>query len=373
MPNSNAIVASVVRFEPALDRPPAELLRSERGLSVELADGRRVRLDPANPRSPGFAQLLDGARQRGIPVYLETDPTTSSITRLLFPYVARVTGIRPDDEKTLSVELHPSHARHVLRRDQPDFGELQEQLSAALHSGQPVIVTGDDAHVIIDVRPFSSGPHGPLPPLPGPSPMPRNWIKELLGRLWCFPRWPRCWFRCSSIARAQQVFNAMNATSCDPLTVPAPCIPFLYPDDGCWARASEMCRLMINMGLSPRKVWIQASTRLHANTRNNPNCFVEWRWHVAPTLCVCGPFPFLFRSMVIDPSLFSTPVTKATWKGVQGDPNASLTNTDASIYYLWGSVTDPTYTLTDRDLAFYRLALQARALQVGPPPYANCP
>jgi hypothetical protein len=61
MPNPNAIVSAVVRFEPALDRSPAELLRSEGGLSVELAEGRRVRLDPANSRSVGFAQLLEGA------------------------------------------------------------------------------------------------------------------------------------------------------------------------------------------------------------------------------------------------------------------------------------------------------------------------
>jgi hypothetical protein len=373
MPSPNVIVSAVAGFEPALDRPPAELLRSERGLSVVLAEGRRVRLDPTNPRSVGFAQVLEGARRQGLPVYVETDLATSSMTRLLVPYVARVTAVRPENDKALVVELLPSHARHMLRRDRPDFGELEEQLKAALRSGQPVIVTGDDAHNIIDVRPFRPGPDGPPPPLPGPGPLPPSWFRRLMRSLWRFPWWPRCWFGCSSMARAQQVFNAMSATSCDPLTVPPPCIPFLYPDDGCWARAHEMCRLMINMSMSPRKVWIQASTRLHVNTRNNPNCYVEWGWHVAPTLCVWGPFPFLFRSMVIDPSLFSTPVTKATWKGVQGDPNASLTDTDASIYYLWGSVTDPTYSQTNYYLAVYRLVLQTRALQFGPPPYANCP
>jgi len=77
--------------------------------------------------------------------------------------------------------------------------------------------------------------------------------------------------------------------------------------------------------------------------------------------------------MVIDPSLFTTPVSKATWRGIQGDPNATLTDTDASIYYLWGSVTDPTYARTNHYLAFYRLQLINRSLQHGPPPYANCP
>jgi len=172
-----------------------------------------------------------------------------------------------------------------------------------------------------------------------------------------------------SATNAQQVFDAMNATSCDPLTVPAPCIPFLYPDDGCWARAHEMCRLMINMGLTPKKVWIQGS--LYVSTRNKPNCYVQWYWHVAPTLCVRGPGVFQTQHMVIDPSLFTTPVSKPTWKGVQGDPNATLSDTDASDY-LWGN-TDPNYVQTNYFLAIYRLQLQNRALQQGPPPYANCP
>jgi hypothetical protein len=165
------------------------------------------------------------------------------------------------------------------------------------------------------------------------------------------------------------VFDAMAATSCNPQTVPPPCIPFLYPDDGCWARAHEMCRLMIGMGLSPRKVWIQGS--LHVSTKNNPSCNVYWVWHVAPTLCVCGPRFWQSQDMVIDPSLFTTPVTKSGWKGVQGDPGATLTDTDASDF-LWGA-TDPNYVQTNQTLAYYRLQLQNRSVQNGPPPYANCP
>jgi hypothetical protein len=160
----------------------------------------------------------------------------------------------------------------------------------------------------------------------------------------------------------------MSATSCDPLTVPPPCIPFLFPDDGCWGRAHEMCRLMIAMGLSPRKVWIDSSENhiLHVDTKNNLKCFVEWYWHVAPTLCVQG------RTMVIDPSLFTTPVSVATWKSVQNDPAATLTFTDAS-FFTEGGGTDPTYSATNAVLAYYRLALQTRSIQFGPPPYANCP
>ncbi len=375
MPDPNATVSTVIRIEPPLERPAAELLRAEGGLSVELEEGRRARLDPDDPRSVGFAQILDGLSKQRLPVYLEVDPETSAVTRLLIPHVTRVVGIRPIDVGVLGVELELSHARHVLRRGAPDFEELERQLRETLESGASVILTETDEHEIIDVRAYTPGPEGPPRPFPRPELPPRlrwpwSWIKELLG-LWRWPWWPWWWFRCMSATKAQQVFDAMNATSCDPLTVPPPCIPFLYPDDGCWGRAHEMCRLMLNMGLKPKKVWIQGT--LYVSTKNNPSCGVWWGWHVAPTLCVRGPGLFQTQEMVIDPSLFATPVSRATWKGVQEDPNATLTDSDASIFYLWGSITDPTYAQTNQVLALYRLQLQNRAIQQGPPPYANCP
>lgn len=358
MPNPNAVVSRVVRLEE---------------FSVELEGERRVRLEQADPRSARLAQILNDLARQQLPVYLEVDPETSVITRLLIPHVARVARL-DTTEDGYEVELEFSHARHFLLRSSPDFAELERLLREALQSRAPVIVTEDDVHRIIHVRPFRPGPDGRLPPSlqpPPPAPSLLRWLRNLLNRVYLWQWWPWWCWRCMSLSRAQQVFDAMSATSCDPLTVPAPCIPFLYPDDGCWARAHEMCRLIIGMGLAPKKVWIQGS--LYVSTRNNPNCYVQWGWHVAPTLCVRGPGFWRTQPMVIDPSLFQSPVSRATWKGVQGDPAASLTDTGASIYYLWGSVTDPTYTQTNYYLAFYRLQLQNRAVQDGPPPYANCP
>jgi hypothetical protein len=339
-----------------------------------------VRLDPANERSAGFAQILDGLSKLRLPVYLEIDPATNAVTRILVPHVARVIGVTPADQGRLDVELDASHARHVLRPGDPDADDLERRLREALKSGKPVVLVEDDAHNIIEVRAFTPAPEVPLPPFP-PIPFPRPklpprypWPLNWIWWIWCWIKWPWWWFCCLWKTKAQQVFDAMAATTCNPLTVPPPCIPFLYPDDGCWARAHEMCRLMINMGLPPRKVWIDHSqgNLLHVNTKNNPQCFVEWGWHVAPTLCVRGPKWFQMQRMVIDPSLFTTPVSEATWKGVQGDPGATLTDTDASVFWHGGG-TDPNYTNSNAILAQYRLALQTRSLQVGPPPYANCP
>ena len=121
MANPNAIVSIVIRS-----------LRDERGPSVELENGRHARLNPADRRSAGFAQILDGLRDRKLPVYLEVDPATSAITRLLIPHVTRIAGVQPIEEGSLAVELELSQARHLLRRGQPDFAELERQLRDAV-------------------------------------------------------------------------------------------------------------------------------------------------------------------------------------------------------------------------------------------------
>jgi hypothetical protein len=367
MPNPNAVVANVLRVEP----PPEAGDRRER--TVVLEGERQARLDPGNPRSAGFAQILDGVRKMGTPVYVELDPATSAITRILIPDVTRVIGLRESNDGLL-VDVQFSHALHLLRRGAEDYNQLEAALRESLRTGDLVTMTESDEHEILDVRAYKPGPEGPPVPFPkigppGKIPPARPWYEVL--QIWRWLCWILWWWCCISPTRAQQVFDAMAATTCDPLTVPAPCIPFLYPDDGCWARAHEMRRLMVNMGLSPNKVWIQGT--LHVNTRNNPQCFVNWGWHVAPTLCVRGPGWFQTQDMVIDPSLFTTPVDEPTWKGVQGDPSATLTPSDGSIYYYWGYETDPTYSKTNFQLNKYRLKLQARAVQYGPPPYANCP
>jgi hypothetical protein len=386
MPDPNAILSTVRRLDPPLDQAPEVLVRREGGLTVELADGRRLRLDPENPRSAGFATVLDGLRQQGLPVYLEVDPESSYIEQVRIPHVTRVVDIRPGEDG-LDVHIEMSHARHLLRRGAPDFDALERRLRESMRGGGVVVLVEDDAHQILDVREFTPGPDSPLPPLP-PFPRPElprwpwplRWLRELLRRIWFWRCWPWWWFRrrCMSPAAAQQLFDTLAATSCNPLTVPPPCIPFMYPDDGCWGRAHEMCRLMTLQGVTPRKVWIERADPglLHVDTSNHPNCFVQWWWHVAPTVCVrrWRWFWCWGREMVMDPSMFTTPVTKAVWKAAQNNPGATLTDSHWTIFYLWGSLTDPTFAQTNQVLATYRLQLQLRSQgPAGPPPYANCP
>jgi hypothetical protein len=381
MPKKNALVSTFVRFDAKPEQLTAQALRASPELTFELEGGTHVRLDPENPRSLAYARVLAGLSQQGLPVYLELDEESSFVTHLLIPHVTRVAQITESSDGSLEVLLEFSSARHRLPKASPDFAQFAEQLREAIRLATPLLLTEDDAHEILDLRaykPSPDGPEVPLPPFPRQPPKipkielkPKSWLKELLIRIWYWCWWPWWWFgcKCISLTKAQQAFDAMNATSCDPTTVPAPCIPFLYPDDGCWGRAHEMCRLMIAMGLSPKKVWIQGS--LHVVSANKPDCNVYWGWHVAPTLCVRTSL-FRTKTMVIDPALFPNPVDISTWKGKQGDPGAVLTESEAEIFYLFSNSTDPTYSQTNTVLSTYRLYLQNRTIQYGPPPYAAC-
>lgn len=371
MATPQIIVARQVRVQVPREQELAQAAR-DGDIEIIVDEERAVRLLAGQERSAGYAQVLAGLERLGRPVYLEVDPDTGAIGLLRVPDVGRVTQLRETPDG-VEFEIDSSHGRFLLDKGNERSAPLFEVLARAKEGGQPLILTTDDRREVIDARFFDGGPDaGPRPDLPFPRPQRAlDWHAFVEWRIWPWNWWAR---GCVSLAYAQQVFNQMSATTCAPLTVPAPCIPFLYPDDGCWGRAHEMCRLMSAMGLAPRKVWIQGA--LHTLTRNNPNCFVNWGWHVAPTLCVRRSSPWWAwwwnsQTMVIDPSLFTSPVSTAQWKSVQGDANAALTYTVASDF-LFGQ-TDPTYSQTNFVLATYRLALQTRAINTGPPPYANCP
>jgi len=379
MPNPNAVVASVVGFDAPPDRPVSALLRERRQVAVELGDGTRARLDPGDPKSEGFAQLLDRLRTRRYPVYLEIDPTTSLITQLRIPRVARVANLQTDADGSLGVHLRFSHLRHRVPRDAADFAELERELRDALSTGRVVIVTEDFERNIIDVREFRPGPDGPLPPWPEPRPEPRpSWLRRLIKQVWtaiASSNWflPVLWLNSLTPAQAQQIFDAMNATSCDPYTAPPPCIPFTYPEDGCWARAHEMYRLMLEMGYLPRKIWNAGA--LVVTSPNTPACGpLIWVFHVAPTLRVRGPQLLQTVHMVFDPSLFNTPVTKTVWQAKQSDETSILEETDGWVcwHHEDESLPDPNYEETNFQLWLHRSLLMERTLIYGPPPFA-CP
>lgn len=377
-PPEIAVSAQVRIVPPLAGREPEAAMAAEE-IRIELEDERQIRLDPDDERSPGFVRVIQSLEDGGRPAAFELD-TEERIRRVFIPHVSPVVRVLRLAAGVLSVELAASHARHTLRDTHPDFETFAQLLEEAAGSGAIVIVTEDDSHDILDVR-IHDVPHG-RPEVTRPQVR-----KSFLARIYdWFVRWIRCscsfpwgWCRAISRSRAQQIFTDLAARTCNPVTPSAPCITFNYPDDGCWGRAHEIGRLMVEEGLKPCKVWIEGN--LNVKTANHPSCEVFWIWHVAPTHCVRGSgiFGWLkIRTMVFDPALFSGPVTKSEWKSVQSDSNATLTTSSWTIFYLWGSgsgtswfsLTDPSFTQTNSVLAHYRTVLLNRTINFGPPPYA---
>lgn len=149
MANPDTIVGQISRIDPPLGIRAA----SPAGRTVHFSDGRTVRLDPGNPYSISYGEILDDMRQAGIPVYVECDPKTGAITQLRVPLVVTVSDIVRTESGQLLVDLEISSARHTLSPANPDFNRLLAALEEARQHHTQVIVTETDDHEIIDVRP----------------------------------------------------------------------------------------------------------------------------------------------------------------------------------------------------------------------------
>lgn len=353
MPGHDVIVGLLRAVPEAREAAPGGRAQVE----VAFEAGGAARIDTADPRAGAWIAALSTMRESGIPAYVETDADTGLVTEVLVPIVVRVGDIR-DAGDALEVELVISEARHWLPRSAPGFAEMLRTLEQARAQGAAVLVTERvDEHVIVDVRPL---PDEIAPPPavtehePEPPPVAETHAPPV------------------SLAVANQMFAMLNGRTCCSSGPAAPCIPFTFPDDGCWGRAHEMCRLMAAQGVASDKVWIYGGLRV--SSANKPDCVVRWGWHVAPTLPVT--IGSSTQTYVIDPALFTSPVPRATWAGVQGDPNAQLVPSGSDVFYRGfdGYVQyDPTYSETNTVLARYRAQLQLRsASSSGPPPYPQC-
>src|SRR5260370_18687309 len=147
----NAIVALIVRIEPSVEKLSADeaFRRHPDGFSIVFEGDQTARLYPGD-RAAGILQILEGLRQLRTPAYVEVDPQTKGIVHLLIPLVTRVARIVESVAEDLRVELTASHARHLLKRESPDFGSLLETLRAAQAKNAPLVVTETDTHEIID-------------------------------------------------------------------------------------------------------------------------------------------------------------------------------------------------------------------------------
>lgn len=346
-------------------------------VDVVFANGETTSLDPHHPLSVGYAEILEDLRIAKIPGYVELDAKTRSISRLLIPIQVKVAALAKIDGGNVAVGLEISHAQHILKKANSQFTHLLGILEEAKKTGATILVTDTDDHEIIDVRFWETieSAHEAVALELATEAFSSEVLEfahptDQAGGLISGITVP---FMLPAISpqRLNQLFSWLASKSCNPRTVPPPCIPFLYPDDGCWGRAHEMARLIVSVGNVPGKVWNYGN--LHANTRNNPNCYVNWGWHVAPILAVTGWREFA----VIDPSMFSSPVTVSQWKAAQGDPASQIVYTAWQVFYRSRDgktiIYDPNFSQTAQVLATYRARLKTRSLSPsGPPPYVRC-
>lgn len=365
MYSQNKLIDAIRSFSPAREKwvaKPAEDLPEK--VTVHFKMGQTGLLDMKNPRAVLWAKRIEELERANQPVYVEIDEETNIITNVRVPRVFRVEGLDEDEHGNLMVRLQPSSAIHILLRSDPNFESMQASLQAANDDGSERLITETrDEHEIIDVsepEEGSRGLSGPAPPQPDDPPV--------------------------SEARALEVFNNMNGDSCNPCNPSSDCIPFLYPDDGCWIRAHIMCHLMrtggpdttTNPPEDPEKIWLTASSgnRLDPITANHPDCRIPpngWGWHVAPTLLVS--LPGGDEKRVIDPSLSPTPVSIADWISLQRDPAAIPTPTPWTDYSWIGDTRSVSLAQAHQAMQYYRDELRDRCQDIGPPPYSctrNC-
>jgi hypothetical protein len=207
MPNPNALVDFIV---PA----PLEAVRTARDagaryVTISFQAGRSGQLDLSKPHATVWASVLDSMQQSNLPVYVEIDPGTNEITNLLVPLIVGVESITPVTDG-MEVTLLISHAKHFLRRSNPDFEQLLAVLERARADQTLVAVTETEGHDIIDVRPLAG-----TPPTMRRDRPPEPTVGLVRLRLSRWRRRSRCltWWRLRSVAQRPLQLPAFRSTT----------------------------------------------------------------------------------------------------------------------------------------------------------------
>lgn len=129
-------------------------------LAVTFGRGRIAVLDLTEHRAAVWAEVLDSLRESGEPAYVEIDPETQHITELLLPAPYTVEYLERSREG-FEVGLVISHAKHFVRRSNPEFEEIIHLLRRAQDERFRVLVTETlDTHEIVNVQPLDAFEEG---------------------------------------------------------------------------------------------------------------------------------------------------------------------------------------------------------------------
>lgn len=203
---------------------------------------------------------------------------------------------------------------------------------------------------------------------------------NIVGHHLKWPPFKLCTKVIPNYKKAKEIFDFCASLSCHLPGPPAiaPCIPFQYVIDGCYARAHQMRRIITTKyRYCCEKVFsfaTEGNDTLAVKADKWGGCCVQWWYHVAPLVRVrikVRPYPPYIKkaltfdlAMVIDPGMFDKPVLLSTWLAAQQNttcaPTAHVTSYSiqpGSAYtpsFGGGFTTDPAYTATEARLIAYR-------------------
>ena len=173
---------------------------------------------------------------------------------------------------------------------------------------------------------------------------------------------------------AQDLFDFLQDNSVTAANQSPSLIPYSFVLDGCRERAHKAADMMLqHKKMETEKVWLRAKTGYmlkKVETDRYPSCAVEWDYHVANAVFTGNGY------LVLDPSLFSRPVSLSTWRQKLDSGHTLLYKTSWQVFDIRASHcrldSDPQLVRTNRNLDMYTINLILQWYYFGFPPYSCC-
>lgn len=302
-----------------------------------------------------------------------TERISSKAPDVVVTSVAKVTDIAGG----LEILFNERHAVYVIYSGNPRYQEVSNTARQALALGKPIKLTSTQSGTITNLTWPSSGETAAylewytnnLIDVDTARKLNLAQIDPVAFNMAINQKWKalNLCYAISNFAAVQALFNYCKQQTCG--TVPTqvtPCIPFSYVRDGCFSRAHKM-RYIIESIYHYCSVKVFSFGRLRVNASLWGGCCVGWWFHVAPMVSVKINGQVI--CYVIDPGMFTGPVTLSTWLNAQAN-----TSCDASAGVHWYAIqpssaytpagnlssntysTDANYTDTDASLTGNRNA-----------------
>lgn len=323
-----------------------------------------VHLDVSALRASAFKRIIESSIDDRAMVHLEVDSATKVIQKLQVPFPTYVDKVEPRTAaESNNVQLF--WGTGVLKSSNPRYSVI---LAALLASSPPnpqkriwlvaQRLNGNDpsaAPIYEIVDAFED----PDPPSPEPgSEVPELDDSQLVP---------------ISIAKCNDLFDYLSGLD-TPNHAPANSkgtIPFRFVEHGCEARAHEVCRILMSLGIRPTKVWaFGADELLNLTTDYHPDCTVQWGFHVAAAVQTVSGV------RILDPSIESHPMTLGEFRTRFDNDQIHVEATGPEVYLMTQSRTlfksDYSYIETRQFISAMNRAFELMLAYFPPPPYDHC-